>query len=230
MKRVLIAVICTFLWIAPAHAQTCRGAITFEDAPLRWGANVAFSSNTHGVEAGVAKAFDKFFAGGGVVFQGVSDISAAKGFFGGAGREFPVGAAKKYFACPTVSVFKTWGASPFVDGSASQLIFNFGGTVGFESGTSGNTKLVPTFGFSINILRTSAESPTFLAVNGVRMRGAGGAGAIDLSNTETFGAIQLGIGLLFNERMSLTPSLIIPFGSDSAEVLFSAVLTMKFGK
>ena len=217
MKRLLIATAFSLLWTSSAYAQTCLGNMTFESQPLRVGANVAFSSDTHTFGGGVTRGLNNnLFALGGLQYQGISDFGEGGniiGFVGAVGKEFPLGADQKFFLCPTGSFFFLSGPEVFVDNKASTVMFNFGGNVGFEAATSGTTRIVPTFGFHFNIARQSFSSEGFG----------------DFTDSETFATLNAGVGLIFNDRMALVPSLVIPFVEDT-ELTFNVIFTIKVGK
>ncbi len=205
MKRLLLATLVLGCWSSSASAQTCLGAMTFEQAPMRAGANIAFSSETLVMSAGIARGFTNFFAGGGFVRQTISgyDDSSAKGFFFSGGTERTMGPGGKYFVCPLVSIFKTWGLDTFVDGSNSQILATFGGMVGWEAMTSGNRRIVPFGGATIDYLRNAAEAPA-----------NAGPFAFGFTDSSTFLSLQGGVGLIMNDRMVFTPAISIPVGSE----------------
>ncbi len=215
MKRTLMVVACSLFWSVPAYAQTCLGAPTFEEMPMRAGVGVGFSSNTQTILGGVSRGNANWFGGGGLVIETVSDLDgAAKGIFGSGGIERPIGAEKKFFACPLAAIFKTWGLSPAVDTSVSNLLVNIGGSVGYEAATRGQTRILPFGGFAFNHLN-SAWSGGFFGDN---------------SFSESFASVQAGVGLILNERMALTPAISVPFREHATTVKFSAAFTIRIGQ
>jgi hypothetical protein len=79
--------------------------------------------------------------------------------------------------------------------------------------TTGTTDVVPTFGFSFNVQRVKWSGGFFDGV----------------SETEPFGALQLGVGFVFNERLSLTPMLFVPLGLENADPTFRVSFSTKIG-
>lgn len=213
MKRLLIAVACSLFWISPAHAQTCMGALTFSAAPMRLGVGGAFSSNTHGVSGGIGKGTDQMFYSVGGVFQGISGIDSAKGVFGSVGAERTLDADKKYFVCPVGNVFLLFGPHPAPDTNIRTFIVNGGGVFGFVAATSGTTKIVPTAGLSVSYTRSTWSG-----------------GGYDFSQHDSYFAAQFGAGFILNDKMSITPTIIVPFSSDIGETIFSVVFTTRIGQ
>jgi hypothetical protein len=212
VKRLLVSTVCSLLWVGAAEAQTCVGAAS---APLKVGGDVAFSSNSRNFTGGVTKDFGTFFVRGAGVFSSFSDISSGKGILVMAGAELPAGASKRISVCPTVSVLKLWGIDPGPGYNISPLAISFGGTVGFEATKVNTTRIVPTFGAFFN-----HQTENF---------GGGlvfGGTATQSSYGFSYGFIQFGAGLIFNDRTSLVPSLFVPVKYDNGEVLFSVLFSV----
>jgi hypothetical protein len=213
MKRALLVLACSVLFASGAHAQTCTGGLPMTPDSLYVGGNAGFSSDTHEFAGGIGRGFDQFFVHAGGVIDTPSDLDSAKGIFGSAGIERPLKSGSRTLSlCPTVALFKTWGPTPAPDVSISSLLFSVGADVGFNAGTSGQTAIVPTFGFRFNDLHSSWSG-----------------GGFDFSGSDTFGTVQFGVGLLFNERTSVTPSVIVAFGADDAQTMFGVVVGYKLG-
>lgn len=195
--------VCSAVGVASAEAATCQGRNAAVVGQMRAGAELNFGDNTWGLGGGVSKQFDQFFAGGGAAIQGVTGGDTGKGIFGSIGMERAMGAEKKFFVCPLVQVLLG-----FLDGTKG-LGLSFGGQVGFLASKAGNTQLVPTFGGAFNITRTSFP---------------GG-----FSDTEPYGTVLGGIGLLFDETKSLTPMITFNFHEGGSKTLFIVVFSMKVG-
>lgn len=215
MKRLLIALAGTLLWTGSAAAQTCLGSLPFQSAPLQAGGNVGFSSNTHTFAGLVAKGTDAYFLRAGAVFGGITDFDGGlTGVLVQVGTERKMGAGGKYFVCPSAGLLKMWGPNPSPDFSSSSLDLSLGGSVGFEASRSGNTRIVPTVGFHLNIYRSSF-SGDFLGED------------VGYSTTDNFGTLEAGVGLIFSETKAFVPSIIVPVGHDEGEVVFSALFVVK---
>jgi hypothetical protein len=216
MKRVLIAMIFSLSWIGSARAQTCAGSLSYTTAPLQVGIDAAFSSDSHTFVPGVGFGKDAFFARGGAEFISFSGLDdSAKGIVGMAGAEYKVEAARPLFVCPMITVVRNWG--PSIDVDTSSWLVNIGGSVGFVAAKNGQTTIIPSAALSFNHLSTTG---TFNFLGTSTSSTAGGS----------FGSLQFGAGFIFNDRMSLFPSIIVPFGGQiNAQTSFSVLFAMKVG-
>jgi hypothetical protein len=216
MKRFVITMVCSLLGIASAQAQTCAGSLSYRMAPLQVGIDAAFSSDSHTFVPGVGVGKDAYFARGGaefISFTGAGD--SAKGIVGMAGAEYKVDAATPVFVCPIVTVVRNWG--PSIDVDSSSWLFNVGGSVGFVAAKSGQTTIIPSAALSFNHLSTTGTFD-FLGT------------ATTSTNATSFGSLQFGAGFIFNDRMSLFPSIIVPFGGQvNTQTAFSVLFAMKVG-
>ena len=219
MKRLLIATVCSLLGAASAHAQTCTGAVSFATAPLQVGVEGAFSSNSHHFLPGVGYGTDSYFARGAAEFTSFSGADAsAKGILGMGGAEFKLDAGSTPVSvCPLVTLAKIWGPSVENGFDQSSWLFSVGGSVGFVAMKTGQTAIVPTFGLSFNRLSTTSTG-NFLG------------NSTSFSASNSFGDLTLGVGFLLNERMSLVPSIVVPFGLDGGETAFSVLFALKVGQ
>jgi hypothetical protein len=220
MKRFLIvtvSMVCSLLWSASAHAQTCTGSLSYATAPLQVGALAAFSSDSHTFAAGVGAGRDAYFARVGAQLISSSGVdSGAKGIFAMAGAEYKLDAAQPFFVCPIVTVAHNWGPSFGAGDDESSTFFGVGGSVGFVAAKSGQTTIVPSAGLNFNHLSQSATF-NFLGT------------ATTSSFGNTFGSLQIGAGFIFNDRMSLVPSIVLPFGENGASTIFSALFSIQVG-
>jgi hypothetical protein len=217
VKPLLMTIVASLLWVGPAQAQTCVGTVSFATAPLQAGGDLAFGSQSRTFTGGVTRGSEKFFVRGAASFMSISGLNnGAKGILGSFGTELRVGPTSTIFVCPMVTVVKMWGPNPFLTGSGgfSSLVLSFGGSGGFEVRNVGTTRVVPTFGLSFNHLRQS--------LNGIPGRSGNG-----ITKGDTFLNLQLGVGFIFNERMSLVPSLFVPIGFTEGETVFSVLFGIK---
>lgn len=219
MKRFLIAAFCSVLGCASANAQTCIGSVPFTDAPLHAGLGAAFSSNSHSFAPGVAYGTENYFVRGAIDFMSFSGIDAgAKGIVATGGAELKTDAGSTALSfCPLVTLAKIWGPSVDNGFDQSSFLFGLGGSVGFVATKAGKTTIVPTVALSFNHLSTTSTGN--FAFN-----------TASFSAGTSFGSLQFGVGLLFNDRMSLIPSVIVPFGVDRGETSFSVLFSTKIGQ
>lgn len=213
IKRIVLVAVCSVFGIASAHAQTCLGGLAFKDAPTHVGGLFTTSSDSHTFSGGVSREIHAYLVNGAVSYLSLDGISAT-GIEGLAGTEIHLQANPKLSVCPIVIVNKVFGPSPSPDVTLGELTLSFGGMVGFNAMTSGTTRVVPTFGLLYNHLHESQS--------GTDAFGGAAAGSFG----ESSASLQLGVGFIFNERMSLIPVFIVPFGSDVAENVFSVTFSM----
>jgi hypothetical protein len=165
---------------------------------------------------GVGFGKDAYFARGGAEFMSFSGAGdSAKGIIGMAGAEYKVESAMPVFICPMVTVVRSWG--PSIDVTTTSWLFNFGGSVGFVAAKSGQTTIIPSVALSFNHLSTSGTFD-FLGTSTTSTAGS------------SFGTLQFGAGFIFNDRMSLFPSIVVPFGGQvNAQTAFSVLFSIKAG-
>ena len=146
MKSLLLFIVCAVLWVTPAYAQTCLGALPFEKAQTRIRGDAVFTTDVHVYGVGVSQGIqNNLFVGGGLLlqtFSGGGDTD--KGFYVSGGGELPLDSARTFTVCPVVTV----GRVSFAGGS--NTMFNIGGDVGVEAFSSGNAKIVPSGGLSLS--------------------------------------------------------------------------------
>jgi hypothetical protein len=73
--------------------------------------------------------------------------------------------------------------------------------------------VVPTFGLSVIWNRVEAE-----------------IGDTERSDSDSSGRARIGVGLIFNRNVGITPSVSIPFSSGSDDAVFDLQLTFNFGR
>ncbi len=205
MKRALLLIVCSLGWIAPAGAQTCQGLLTFAQAPTRVRADALFTTDNRIFGVGLSKGTENLFGSGGLLIHQFSgDSGTDLGFFGNVGKELTMSSSKKYSVCPTGTI-----AYVGFDGGSNVLV-NVGASVGYPLATSGTTQIIPTGAVSLSHDRIGSDF--------------GG------SFSETFLNLQVGVGLIFNGKMSLQPQVVLPIGSDLADPTFAVDFLYKIGK
>ena len=220
MKRLVIALAagCSLFWVSAANAQTCLGNTSHSAAPRQAGADVAFATNSVAFGGGYGGGNDKFFARGGAQLAHHSGGDGnTKAVFGMAGREFAVDADKKLFVCPNATVAFVWVPTGDEDFSETGQLYQFAANVGFLASKSGEISIVPTAGFGIMYGRSKFTDKFF-----------------DPPQTETGSntatVLQFGVGLIFNDKMAITPSFHISIDEGFTDTAFSTLFTMKVGK
>lgn len=213
MKRLLMLAVFTLISSVTASAQTCLGTLSFQDAQTQIGGGVFFKSNAFGVNAGAARGNSQWFGRGGVGIDKISDLDGlAKNLFVTAGGNLAVGPDQKYAVCPIVGLFHRFGPG-YDDVSTSGNIITGGAAIGFVARENGTTEIIPTVAAAITHGSESASGDLF-----------------DVSFSETYLGLSLGVGIVLDKRTAVTPSVVIPIGSDAESTLFQVTVSRKFGQ
>lgn len=224
MRRILLIspVMATLVLFGSADAQTCSGLASFAHGPWQVFGTAGFADNVKSFGGGLS------FGGTGAFGQvnlGTASYDNVDGssllYGGGAGYQIPLGQKRLAHLCPTASIGLASGPNNvdvFGDGSLvldlSETDLSFGVSLGVLASQSPQTQIIPTGSLSF-------VSATLKASDDV-------SGASD-SQTETFGLLGLGIGFVFNQVVTVRPSVSIPFGLDGASTTFAATFSVNFG-
>jgi hypothetical protein len=211
-----IAVVC---FASSAYAQTCAGGPAVTNArPFQGGAGVAFADDlfvvagtgsygTDSLIAGVTLARGTFDSGGLDLSSTVLGVNA--------GLQLAVKAVERSMFCPIVVFTKTFGPKDIlgtgVDASESSI--GGGGSFGVIVGDGSGIQLVPTVGLQVARVKQTLE------VLG-----------ISASESDTNGSLNLGLGILVTERVSVLPTVRIPFGVEDGKNLYGVAVLFSFGK
>jgi hypothetical protein len=146
----------------------------------------------------------------GFVSVGAANVDGADSapvLIGGAFAYELEGGDSRFFVCPGAGV--SYSSGPDLEGlDVSVFEFGGGGQVGVVA-TRSTVNVVPTFG--IRMLRARAS-------------------ALSVSVFESYGLANLGVGLIFNNSMALTPTLLIPLGLEGGtNAAFSLAFSVNFG-
>ena len=199
-----------------AQAQTCRGSVPI--GRMSRGildVGTAFSQHTNSYGANVGGGSDAWFAGGGIQGLHYSDLDARTWAFTGiGGAQIDADAGRYFMVCPLAAVnFERANAIFGEDVSARTLTMSGGAAVGINAFQDTMVSLVPTAGLFISRANTRVdigEDPETVA--------------------ETYGTLQIGVGILFGERSSITPMLIVPIGLEGGQKAFSLSYAFSFGR
>jgi hypothetical protein len=91
--------------------------------------------------------------------------------------------------------------------------FSAGGQAGIVAAETATVAVVPTFGAAFNYFNVMVDSPDG-----------------DDSASETYGSVIFGVGLIFNRRFAITPTIAVPFGLDDNDAVFTLGFTFNFGR
>jgi hypothetical protein len=215
IKGIFIAAACTLLAIPSASAQTCTGSLPFSMARIQVGGDGVFSSNSRSIVGEASAGNEQYFGRVGANFTSFSGLdNGAKGIFVAGGAEFNVDAPKPLSVCPEVSIAKAWGPSPGPDFDFSTVAVQIGARVGFVAAKTPQATIVPTVAVSFNHVSLSTNG------NGLFQGGTSG---------DSFMSLGLGAGVIFNDKFSLVPSVLIPIHYDTGETAFSIYFATKIG-
>ena len=198
------------------QAQTCRGTVSI--AQRSHGivdVGTAFSKHANSYGASVGGGSDAWFAGGGIQGLHYSDLDARTWAFTGiGGAQIATDPGRYLMICPMTAVsFERADAVFGEDMSASTLTTNTGVAVGVQAFQSNAVSFVPTAGLYLTNARTRV-----------------GLGGERVTASDTFGTLHAGVGVLFGERSSITPLLMIPIGLEGGETAFSLSYAFSFGR
>jgi hypothetical protein len=207
---------------ATADAQVCNGSASFSNGPYQAVASAAFTDNSKSFGGGLGFGGPGAFGQASIGTTSYDDVDGSSTLVGiGAGFQVALGAQRLAHLCPLASVGFAFGPNNidlFGDGSVvldlKETDFSFGLALGILASRSAQTQVIPTASLSF-------VSATLKASDDV-------SGQSD-SNSETFGLVGLGLGLVFNQVFTLRPGVAIPFGLDGASTSFGVALGVSFG-
>ena len=214
MKRVLALTLLLLVAAAStAEAQLCVGAPPFTQQPYQAGFGAAFRDGAQRVGGHIAAGGTSLFGGVGLSVVNYSDIDSTQtniNVFGGS--ELSVEGDNRVFVCPLAAI--NFGVGPDIGPlSVSSFTLQGGGSVGFVASDRNDLMVVPTFGLAAAWQRTSFE-----------------VGNVESDDSDTFGVANLGVGLIFDRRIGITPGISIPFSVGDSDVAFTIEFTFGFGR
>ena len=110
-----------------------------------------------------------------------------------------LGRTQKVALCPVANLSLGMGPDDEqADVNSSQTNANFGFALGTEMGASQQMRIIPTAGLGLQYSKFKVDQ----------------AGATVLDASETYGLARLGVGFVFNQQISVRPTVDIPVGSD----------------
>ena len=219
MRRSLVVSLALLAIVrAPAVAQTCEGLASFTSGHMQVAGNAQFSdltntwggSFTYGVPAG-------FYGGGSLSttsFDGIEQNSLGIG--GHAGYQLTAGQAKQFAICPVARL--ALGMGPDDDAAninSSSTDMHFGVAVGSAMGKNPQMRIIPTAGLGLQYSKIKVEDTA--------------PGGTTVEGSDTYGLARLGVGFVFNQQISVRPSVDIPLGLDNSDASFGVTVGYNFG-
>lgn len=210
----LVALVVALAMPSILHAQTCTGGVPFGPgtSALRVGANVGFASEVTGIVAQIGGGNQSVFGNASVgrIIYDELDFSTTS-FGGNIGGQVAADAARRIIICPIFSVLREFAND--IEGSGIDAASNdFRGTI------------------AVGII--AAETPTFQAIPGFavsigRVMLTFDDGFDEVTDSDTIGLAQFGIGLILNRTVAITPAVSIAFTGEDTSTSFS--LGVQFG-
>lgn len=200
------------------QGQACLGLASLETRPMNLTVGAVFTDGVNGGDArfgfGTAKAF------GGVSAQiaktdGVSGTSKGAGVDGG--LSYRIGTTKRAMLCPVASA--QYIKSPDIDDGE-------GGTL--EASGTGATA-----GLAIGGLVNTSSSVGFIpftSLEAAYTRLSISSGGVSLSESDTYGILSAGVGIVFSPAVLLRPFIQVPLGLDGSDPRYGVGLSFAFGK
>ena len=204
---------------AAAQAQTCLGFSTFDANPVRIGATVGSSNDVTnlGLNVNFGQRQGAFGGVGVGLTQFDDDIidEDATTISGSLGYQIPLGANTRSSrgpqVCPLAAVGYTIG--PDVGDIDTRVLSLQGGFA---------------LGAPVDLTPTVRLTP-FGALSLLHQRVTVSLDDDDDSASESGGLLDLGAGLIFNDRFTVRPSINIPIGFDNSDTGFSLAIGLSFG-
>lgn len=208
--------------LAQASAQTCTGAASFRN-PVRVAGILGTGDNVTTIGADLLFGTPEGpFGGVGVAlddFDGLDE--SATTIQGTLGYQVPIGTSRRNAGGPTFCPIATLGYTLGPDYRSSG--------VDYESRTLGASA-----GFSVGAPVALTPAVNLVPFGGLRLIYARNMVSVansdvDTKNTDSYGALDLGAGLTFNDRFTVRPAVSIPIGLDNADSRFSLLFGLNFG-
>jgi len=206
----------------PAAPQVCGGFASFANGAYQVSGAAQFNDQ--------AKTFGGAFAFGGRAAFGQIGIGTTSydqldgstfSLLGAAGYQVALDKKGVFQLCPVATI--DHGSGPnnvdiFGDGSLildlSETDLSFGLSFGARPAMEGSTRVIPSAGFTV----VSASAKVKDDVSGQTN-----------SQSETFELLGLGLGIVFNQTVTVRPGVQIPMGLQGASTTFGAIVSVNFG-
>jgi hypothetical protein len=214
-----LSIIAAFSLIAalPAHAQLCAGTASYTSGRMQVGGQFLSNDDYSSYGVGLAMGNARGLYGGVNVANNDYDFIDESGMVIGVGGGYQMRPARQGFQiCPAASLAIGLGPDNIGGTNTDMSTFQFsaGALIGMVAHRSGNFQLIPTGGLAIVNSKVSLSVP-------------GGGSAED---SETYLAIDLGAGLVFNSVWTIRPMLSLPMGADNREESVSLGVSYNFGR
>jgi hypothetical protein len=219
MRRSLVVSLALLAIVrSQAAAQSCQGLASFSAGQMQVSGNAQFGDLSNSFGAGVSYGLPSgLYAGANLSttsFDGIDQSSL--GFGANVGYQMNVGKSSKISLCPVARV--ALGMGPDIDAAdlnSSSTDMHFGLAVGTSMGTNPRMQILPTAGLGLQYTKFKTEDT--------------GPGGTTQEVSETYPLARLGLGLIFNQQISVRPTVDIPISSDLNETSFGVTVGYNFG-
>jgi opacity protein-like surface antigen len=220
MRRSLVVSLALAAMVnAPAVAQTCQGLASFSAGQMQVVGNAAFpeartvlgGSFSYGMPSG-------FYAGADLTNTSIDDDGGSSlGIGAHAGYQMKLGRTGKLNLCPVAGLALGMGPDDEdAELNAGQTHMHFGLALGTEMGANRQMRIIPTAGLGLQYSKLKVEDTS--------------PGGTTDEASETYGLARIGVGFVFNQQISVRPTIDIPVGSDlSNDPTFGLSVGYNFG-
>jgi opacity protein-like surface antigen len=217
MRRSLVVSLALLAIVrSPAVAQTCQGMASYSagnmqvagNAQFPQGGNVWGGSFSYGMPSGLYAGADLSTTS----FDGIDQSSLGVGAH--AGYQMKLGRTGKMSLCPVARLALGMGPDDKAnDINASSTDLHFGLALGTDVGTTQQLRILPTAGLGLQYSKAKVE-----------------AAGTTIEGSETYGLARLGVGFVFNQQISVLPTIDIPVASDLvSDPTFGITVGYNFG-
>jgi hypothetical protein len=219
MRRSLVVSLALLAIVrSQAVAQTCQGMASFSAGQMQVSGNAQFGDLTNSFGGGISYGLPSgLYAGANLSttsFDGLDQSSLGVG--ANVGYQMSVGKASKIALCPVARLAIGMGPDDEAfDINAGSTDLHFGLAVGTDMGTNPRMRILPTAGLGLQYSKFKVEDT--------------GPGGSTVEASETYPLARLGLGLIFNQQISVRPSVDIPISSDLNETSFGVTVGYNFG-
>jgi hypothetical protein len=221
MRRSLVVSLALLAIVrSPAVAQTCQGLASFSAGQLQTVGSAQFGefSNTWGgsISYGVPSGI---YGGADLSTESFdNDGGSSLGIGAHAGYQMKLGRTGKMHLCPVASLALGMGPDDEAnDINGSQTHVKFGVALGTEMGSTARMRIIPNAGLGLAYTKLKEEETS-------------GQNPTTIEASETYAQARLGVGFVFNQQISVRPTIDIPLGSDLySDPTFSLSVGYNFG-
>jgi hypothetical protein len=210
----LVALVIVLAAPSMLNAQTCTGGVPFgpDTSGFRAGASLGFGSDVTGIVGQIGGGNQSAFGNatvGRVIYDSLDFSTTALG--GNVGAQVAADAARRIIICPIFSVLREFAND--IEGTGIDAASNdFRGTVavGIVAAETPTFQAIPAFAVSVGRVMFTLDD-----------------GFDELTESDTIGLAQFGVGLILNRTVAITPAVSIAFTGGDTSTSFS--LGVQFG-